>query len=169
MSARLSALLDELEATLRGVYSSGITFGRSAKDLNANDAPPRIVWTYPLVSHGAPEKLRTPGMSRPTLRALVTRSVQVAAHCWGSDLDGTEQLVHDLIAAAHKAAWGSVEFAGEDWLDEGHADFGTVGVVRFVARIPVMRRALQAVTPTALELDITGAVPGDGVIEGNEP
>lgn len=169
MSARLSALLDELEVSLRGTYASGITFGRSAKDLNANDAPPRIVWTYPTVAHGAAEKVRIPGVSRPSTRSILTRSVQVAAHCWGASLDGAEQLVHDLIAAAHNAAWGSVEFAGEDWPDESHADFGTVGIVRFVARIPVMQPALRTVVPTSLVLDSTGAVFGDRIIEAGEP
>lgn len=166
---RISALLDELEELLRPLYPAGVAFGRTAKDVDANDSPPRIIWTFPSVTHGAAEKIRIAGEKRPTTRALLTRTVTVSAHCWGESLDATEQLVHDLLASAHKAAWGSIAFLGEEWADEEHGDFGTLAIVRLGVSIPVTRKPLQRVTPTALELDITGAVPGDGVIEGNEP
>lgn len=169
MSGRLSALFDELEKRLGAAYGGRLTFGRGAKALDQNDAPPRVVWLYPQAGHAPAQKVRDENNRRPLERAILTRQVQVIAHCWGADLDATEQLVHDVIAATHGLAWGSVGFGGEQWQPSSNAELGEVALLTMSVDIPVMRRPLQAVTPTALALDITGAVPGDGVIEGNEP
>lgn len=162
MSGRLSALFDELEGRLGAKYASKLTFGRGAKALDHNDAPPRVVWLYPRATHAAAQKVRDDRHTRPLERSLLTREVQIIAHCWGADLDETEQLVHDVIVATHKLAWGSVAFGGEEWPPNANAELGEVAFVTMSVQIPVMRAPLQPVTPTALALDST-------VIEGNEP
>lgn len=162
MSGRLSALFDELEGRLSPKYGGRLTCGRGAKALDLNDAPPRVVWLYPRATHAAAQKVRDANNKRPLLGSVLTREVQIVAHCWAADLDATEQLVHDVIASTHALAWGSVSFGGEEWPPETNAELGVVALVTMSVQIPVMRAPLQAVTPTTLALDSTD-------IEGNEP
>jgi hypothetical protein len=156
-------LFDEIEGRLRPLYTDApLTFRRGTKTRAQNDAPPRIVWTMPQGTFEAADK----GLRRN--RRLITRVLNISAVCWGKDLDATEQLVHDLLVALHRTAWGSIAMVGEQWPDDADDEIGLVAVVTFAVKIPVEEPALRTVNVTGVDPDTTGTVQGDGNLDWGE-
>lgn len=159
MAARISALIAELQTKLLAIYPT-ITFNLNKQ--NENGAPPRIVWTPTTVQHQSGEHQTT----KP--RRILTRKPTIVARCWGADYDATEDIVHNLIVAIYTAAWGSIDFQGEQWLGSDDSNEGYVALVSFAPSVPVEGKVYRSVVPTTLAVDPTGAVSGDGELQGGE-
>lgn len=161
---RISALFDELEGKLAALpaYKNQIVFRRGADERAQEDAPPRVTW---VLGDGSflPAEKRT-----RTTRRLITRRLQIAASCWGADLDAAEQLLHDLLWKLHESAWGSIEMVGETWPETQSMQMGVVGVLLFAVQIPVEEPARGTVIPTTEANDTTGSAQGDGYLDSGE-
>lgn len=169
----VSTLLAELETKLKELYPS-IRFGLGEKDLARQDlAPPRIIWIPTTAKHTSAEKQKT------NPRRLLTRAPSIVAHCWAADTsqdatpmthyDACEALVHNLIVALHKSAWGSIEMGGEEWGQSDHANHGHVALVTFIPKVPVVEQAYVTVQATQLQPQTVGSVAGDSNVDWGEP
>lgn len=163
-SPRITALFSELETKLKALpaYKDTITFRLGADERAQEDAPPRIAWVLTQATFSGAEK-----RARST-RRLITRRLQVAAVCWGKDLDELEQLLHDLIWTLHKTTWGSLELVGETWPEQQATHHGLVAVLTFAVQIPVEEPALPTTKITTIENDTTGSAQGDGLLDWGE-
>jgi hypothetical protein len=117
--------------------------------LDAQEPPPRIVFVPRTASYDAPDPHRMPASGPVNQRALYTRVIQVEAHIWQKgtpnadppdDLDATEQLLNEFLAAGKRMAWGAFEPQGDAWEldDEPVVDLGRSVLLTFQLRVPVM-------------------------------
>lgn len=161
---RITALFAELETKLKALpaYADTLTFRIGANERAQQDAPPRVTWVLTQGTLAFPEK-----KTRATKR-LYTRRLQVAAVCWGKDLDEVEQLLHDLVWTLHASTWGSLQLVGETWPEQHDMHHGVVAVLTFEVHIPVEEPALQTTKITTIENDTTGSAQGDGRIDWGE-
>jgi hypothetical protein len=157
MTARLARVLAAVEAQL-----AGVTFHTGAKYLAAQDSPPRIVWVPTRDAFGPATK----GGTNP--RPLRTRSAGVEAHVWGSDLEATETLVHQVVAALHRAAHGSYEVRQASWEQPEWLDRGELCVVALAVAIPVTDDPIPTATVDAVAPDASQETAGDGVLACGE-
>jgi hypothetical protein len=105
--------------------------------------PPRLVWVPTDDTFGAPVKIG----ANP--KAVRTRHAGADCIVWGGSLAATEQLVNDLVYAAHKAlqhAWYSVDHGR--WDSKGElTNQGIACVLGWTFQIPIVGPAAVATTP----------------------
>lgn len=164
MPARMSTFLAELATKLAPLFdpSRKLTVGFGSSNIAHHDAPPRIVWVPIDGRFASAEK------SQKNPKAYLTRVPMIAAHCWGETYDATEELVHRLLGVIHLASHGSYELGGESWPldDDGH--HGTLAIVTFGIKVPVVGPTLGTVKPTTYQRDTTGSAQGDGYLDWGE-
>lgn len=110
----------------------------------AHGSPPRIVWAParrgetigPAVKLGA------------NPRSLRTRNAVFEAHIWGEDLDATETMLNDVVAAVHAVIYGNYQASGVEWFGKDGAlvVHGWVAVVSFTVEIPITAPAKTTAT-----------------------
>ncbi len=108
-----------------------------------NGVPPRIVWVPVSESFGPAKKIG----GNP--RAVRTRLATVECEVWGADLATTEQMINDIIFAAHTAlGHGWYEVQSGRWKTEGELRaLGYECALTWTFEIPVVGTAATATTP----------------------
>jgi hypothetical protein len=144
LSNVLALIQADLSATL-STYAplAGVTFKTGARELRANDAPPRIVWIR-LPGQYGPSQQGHGRDPRTTARILRTHVARVEAHVWAvpnasnnNDDSDTELLAHTLVASAYRVARGAFEVLTDEWPQPEWLTDGYLCVVTFEFRIPV--------------------------------
>jgi hypothetical protein len=159
----LTNILTVIEDEIRAV-EPGATFLTGHKHLTAHGKPPRVVWVRRASTFGPAQR----GSANP--RNLRTHLAVVEAHCWadagadGSDTP-TEVLMHNVVAAAYRAAHGCFEVLQAEWDPPEWCTRGAACVVTVQFHIPIQDQILPTAVITALVPDPTGAQSGDGELE----
>lgn len=174
LSNILAGIQTDLVAQLAALPQfASLTFKLGGREIQANDAPPRIAWvrqpgTYGPAEHGV--RSFTQG------RILRTHLANVDAHVWalpnagdnGDDSD-TELLAHQLVASAYRTAHGSFEVLGDVWPQPEWMTSGYLCVVSFRFKVPVTDTPLQATTiagpPITFPFDQSTAPPPAGQLQ----
>lgn len=160
-----------------------------ARFIPQNDAPPRIV-VVPIR-----ETYSQPGAIGGNPRLLCNANVELAWHCWGIDYATTTRLIQSVITSIRLAmgtgsspnggqgsGTGSVRLGETIWYDkESTEELGFLAVLptTLVLGVPealiptapgpsVTDNTFQTVVVTAGALDPSGAVAGDGILQGGE-
>jgi hypothetical protein len=104
-------------------------------------------------------------------QAVLTRTLVCEVEVWSGpdtdDIEETEQLVHNVIAATNRQTYGSVRFLGEDWSTQSDtADYAVSGelcVLTVSFEIPVMENEheTEATTTTATKQGATTIFEGE--------
>lgn len=145
--AGLAGFLTQVEALLRVAHPRIQFGGIGYKRLDEHGAWPRLVWLIAGAQHGAAEKSKPDGAN--TAPQILTRRVALEAHVWGKDLEMTEALIDDVIAALYRVAEGSINWNGEEWPEDEIVNDGLVAAVKFSVNARVTRRRFVQTDPTA--------------------
>lgn len=136
-----------------------------ADKLRQNDAPPRYVWI--------PVRERFVGASRVggNPRSLRDRLCTIECHVWGGSQDEAEAMLEALVVAVVLEAEGAVETGDGDWTRAATLHRGSLVVVTFTFRLPVLSSALasavvQQTTVTSQDHAGTFHPPTDAELSG---
>lgn len=149
-----TAVNEKLMATLSAMGVSPLpSFGVGKRALVDAGAPPRVTWVPTRGPHDGKGLGKGMG-SNP--RALSIRHLQIEAHVWGEDIDSTEELSRQLVAAIQSSGLATVfKSVGEVWDTESNTQAGELCIVTFEVELPLVDNALPTVRLTA-----TGTEPG---------
>lgn len=161
VAASVHARLDDYR---QGEGRSTVAYEVGAKHLATHVAPPIVVWVRSKANHIGGGKRHGPRTTDevdadgdPLLqRQLWARQQFVTLHIWATDDDEAEQLILDLMLAAHETLSSSYDFHGETWpkqADHEHLKRGAPVRVQMSVDTPVPGRLQPTVTVTALEPD----------------
>lgn len=108
--------------------------------------PPRLVWVPTDDTFGPPVKTGASGGVNP--KSVRTRLAGVDCHIWAADLAAAEQIINDLVFAAHKALkHGWYEPQAGHWKTAGELQNQGIGyVLPFILQIPIVGTAAASVT-----------------------
>lgn len=133
--------------------------------LDANGKPPRVVFVPTRDRFGPAQRV---GGAQP---ALATRIAGLQVHVWGADVDATEQLAHQVIAAlifgiaqdldVTKIAPKGYRLIDGGWLEDAWTNAGEVWVGNFEFDIPVLPTALPTKVVTSIPVTAQLETPGD--------
>lgn len=119
-----------------------------ADHVAAHGKPLRIVWV-PVSDYFSP-----PARVGGNPRQLYTRNASVTLHIWGADLEATEQLLHDTVAALYRTVSApGLELQPTQWLDDkgGLVQHGEVVLLNIALQIPVFDQPRTTATITTTE------------------
>ncbi len=146
--SRLADIVAEFALVLA---DPSVTVEIQERERQRHEAPPRIAF----VPKGGPITM-TNEVGRQDLtvgtasRQLNQRNLTCELHCWGTDYDQTEQLVHNAVATMHAAILGSSIPVGETWVASGDTDMGWVRILEVQIQIPIMAGTQALVHPSAI-------------------
>lgn len=164
LAEEIAAVLSDV-VDVTGAAISGLTFGVGRRELTLNTSPPRVVWVRTGAQPGPPVKNHFPTGTR----SVVTRSMELALHAWGSDENATDLLVAAVLAACHRRWHGRWSYRGETWESApAQTEAGEMAVVRITVDTAVLDRPKTTVTIETASPDPTPAVAGDGVLHVGE-
>ena len=164
-ATRPGQLFDQVKPRLEALGIQGLSVAFGPDEMARSHAAPRVVWC------------KSTGTILPTDRAggnprpLVRRRVRVLAHLWGRDDDQAEQLLEETIREVHALTAGVYRPIEESWpLHDKPANnkAGAYCVLTFEVELYVESRPTTKAKLKHVELDPTGAVQGDGVLEAGE-
>lgn len=142
------------------------------KNLNANGAPPRIIWV-PTQDRFAPTQ-RVGGNAK----AILTRKAGVEVHCWGADFAATEDLINQALVAIYAAVvklpaalimpqgFRILDDAG--WLANAWTNNGEVYVFHAEFHLPVTTAPAPTAKVTALPITPELETPGNPPTEEDD-
>lgn len=132
--------------------------------LHEQAAAPRVVW---VALRGKPGALDPRGLAP---RAFGSRYLDVACHIWGADPAGTDTLLNEVHNAARRSLGAGARWISEDWpQQEGDeiAQAGTLAIVVFEFRIPIVEVAQQSVTVLTAEQTTAMDFPDGTSVSGS--
>lgn len=151
------------EAALENIRrTSGLvipSFGFGVRDLQIEDAPPRVTWV-PLSGtasgggggRGVDRKLVTNPWS------LWTRNVNVVAHVWSEDEAAAEQLAEQVVQAVDTVGHGAYKMLGEEWDTSSVGNAGVRLLVSFSIEFPWTQ--ISRAVGKATTVDINSSMAG---------
>jgi len=101
-------------------------------------------------------------------RPIYTRKCGVDAHVWGASLNLAEELLHHVLGAIRRYAYGINAPDDVSWEQPLDLDYGEQCTLSFQLFVPVLDLTPDIVVVTAFEEDLTGAVQGDGILESGD-
>lgn len=133
-------------AITKNLTVAGVTLTDGAvllgeENLHADSSPPRVVMIPRTEAWGdrdAADRTRNAYVYSP----LFTRLVNFETHLWGADYDSTEDLLNQVIRAAHVATAGIIGVERGRWnTDSELAKLGREYVVEITIAVPVTSAA----------------------------
>jgi hypothetical protein len=161
MASRFEQIVALVEAQMA---STSVPKKVGGRYLKTTFAPPLVVWTPgPLLAPWTgPDRLGGAEVS------VWTRNVAFQAHVFGSTIEQTEDLLHDVGRAMHEALHGSIGSVREQWPDPRDLAWSTRGeyvLLTFDVEVPITTTPYAVATVTDIVLDPAGAAAGDGVLQ----
>lgn len=157
---RVGQLL-EIVRTRLGIASEAWHIG--ADRLAGDDfARPRYVWVP------TRDPITRPERAGGNPRQLFTRDAGLELHLWTETLDDAEARIEAVMVAWYLEAHGSLTLESINWHPgESSIDRGFLTTLSMRVRIPVTETKPTA-KATALAIDTTGIVHGDGNLDSGE-
>lgn len=145
MTSRLQDIVTEFETQLA---DASVTVAIGLKEVHRNNAPPRIVFERiggPIVMT---QEIGRQDISPEATRQLWTRNLTLKMHCWGSDEEQAEQLMHNACVALRLAVGGAgnLTLGEESWgteAEDGDVNLGEEVTVEVGVQIPILDQMLS--------------------------
>ncbi len=148
---------------------AGIDCAIGAEHIDANAAPPRVVWVPTADSITPGQGRRNTTAKEP--KAVLTRRAGVRIRCWGKaeasddavdDIRAVEELVRRVLVAIHETCFGAYEATAIEWVGgDGQevAQYGRAADVVVAFEVPVMKDASPLATLAVITTaEMTGEV-----------
>lgn len=144
MSSRLATIVAEFVVQLA---DSSVTVALGRKELHRNNAPPRVVFERVGGPIEMTKEIGRQDISPQATRQLWTRSMKLIMHCWGTDEEQAEQLMHNSLVALRNAVGpGNLYLGEESWsveAEEGDVNLGEEVTVEVGLQIPILDQMLD--------------------------
>lgn len=166
----MSSLTEAVAAAMALVVADvpGTAWGEGERELDANAAPPSVVWRrVSSLPRGA--ALRHDAV-RSFDRALLGLGQSYEVRLWGADADQVDALREALVRALEDVAAGQYEYQGDTQAPVGVATAGEAVLARVVLGCHVTSRPAPTVVVGGAALNRNNAAAaGDGTLEPGDP
>lgn len=146
----------------------GTTWGEGGREVDANRAPPAVVWSR-VAARPRPAAQRHNEV-RSLDRALLGLGQGYEVRLWGADTEQLDALRVALVRALEDVAAGQYEYEGDTQATVGVATAGEATVARVILGCHVPSRPATTVVVTSIVTPRNpSAASGDRVLEPGDP